>query len=33
LYLMGVHRINSLRYNLDIHEFLKWASLTNYDNI
>lgn len=23
LYLIGVHRINSLRYNLDIHEFLK----------
>ena len=23
LYLLGVHKINSLRYNLDIHEFLK----------
>lgn len=23
LYLIGVHRINSLKYNLDIHEFLK----------
>lgn len=23
LYLMGIHRINSLKYNLDIHEFLK----------
>ena len=23
LYLLGVHRINSLKYNLDIHEFLK----------
>lgn len=23
LYLLGVHRINSIKYNLDIHEFLK----------
>lgn len=23
LYLIGIHRINSLKYNLDIHEFLK----------
>lgn len=23
LYLIGVHRVNSIRYNLDIHEFLK----------
>jgi DNA polymerase III alpha subunit len=23
LYLLGVHKIDSLKYNLDIHEFLK----------
>ena len=23
LYLLGIHKVNSLKYNLDIHEFLK----------
>jgi len=23
LYLIGVHKVNSMQYNLDIHEFLK----------
>ena len=27
LYLLGVHRVNSIKYNLDIKEFLKWKQL------
>jgi hypothetical protein len=25
--LLGVHRVNSIKYNLDIKEFLKWKQL------
>ena len=30
LFLIGIHKVNSLKYNLDIKEFLKWEKLKQH---
>ena len=31
LYLLGVHKIDSIKYNLDMEEFLKWEKLEQHE--